>query len=122
MKGPTVSRLKAVSTLQLPEGEISRPDEAAVIEGDPVFTTWPCLDGAVHCGLWMATPGEHKVARDDRTLEQFYILEGEIELHEKGHDVPQRYQAGDLVVIEPNFQGIWRTLSTVKKVYFTTAV
>lgn len=117
-----MSRLKSVSTIDLSNGEVSRPDPAIVLKGDPEFTTWPFVSETIHSGVWMATPGEHKVARDGSTLEQFYILEGEIELHEQGTDVARRYSAGDLVVIEPNFHGVWRTLSTVRKVYFTVNI
>lgn len=117
-----MSLLKSISTHSLGEAEISRPESALVIKGEPEFRTWSCFEDKVYTGLWQATPGEHKVVRNAQTLEQFYILEGEIELHEEGYDAPQRFSAGDLVVIQPNFRGIWRTISTVKKVYFTVSV
>lgn len=117
-----MSCLKSISTHALGEAMLSKPDNAFAITGDPQFSTWSCFEDKVYSGVWMATPGEHKVERDAHTLEQFYILEGEIELHEDGEIEPQRFVAGDLVVIKPNFRGIWRTLSTVKKVYFTVGV
>ena len=117
-----MSLLNGISTRKLGEAAISRPDAAIVIKGDPEFRTWSCFEDKVYSGVWEATPGEHQVARDSRTLEQFYILEGEIELHEEGSESPQRFVAGDLVVIQPNFRGVWRTISTGKKGYFTVAI
>ncbi|WP_247879231.1 cupin domain-containing protein [Brucella sp. 6810] len=117
-----MSRLKSISTASLNDGQVSKPDPDIVLHGDPEFTTWPFIAETIQSGVWMATPGEHKVSRDGNTLEQFYILEGEIELHEQDIDVVRRYSAGDIVVIEPNFKGVWRTLSTVRKIYFTVKV
>lgn len=117
-----MSNLKSISTRVLGETVSSRPDAAMVLQGDPQFSTWPCFQGPISSGVWMATPGEHKVERDTDTLEHFFILEGDIELHETGQSDPQYFSAGDLVVIKPNFRGIWRTLTTVKKIYFTVNV
>lgn len=114
-----MSLLKSKSTHQLGEPVVSRPDPVVVLSGDPEFRTWSCLEEKAYAGVWQATPGTHKVARDANTLEQFYILEGEVELHEEGAEKAQKFSAGDLVVIQPNFRGTWRTISTVKKVYFT---
>lgn len=117
-----MSLLNSISTLTLGDAVVSRPDPSLVLEGDPVFSTWSCFEDSVYGGVWQATPGLHKVARNSSTLEQFYILEGEIELHEDGADAPQHFRAGDLIVIQPNFRGTWRTITTVKKVYFTVSV
>lgn len=114
-----MSHPQSLSIHALPEGLSARPDPERRISGNPEFTSWPLGSRLIDSGVWMATPGEHAMARDDKTLEHFYILEGEIELHDNRRDVTTRYGAGELVVIEPNFQGIWRTLSTVKKIYFT---
>jgi uncharacterized cupin superfamily protein len=111
-----------MSTRILGDAVVSRPNPASVLNGEPEFSTWSGYEGNVYAGVWQATPGQHKVVRGPTTIEQFYILEGEIELHEDGADAPQRFSAGDLVVIEPNFRGTWRTITTVKKVYFTVSI
>lgn len=113
-----MKRLKHTTPSTAGEGEPSRPDPASVMEGDPRFTSWPAIDGPVSSGIWAATPGLHRVIRDDSTIEQFYILEGEVELAEEGA-APLRFGPGDLVVIEPGFRGTWRTITPVRKVYFT---
>ncbi|HTO34408.1 MAG TPA: cupin domain-containing protein [Pararhizobium sp.] len=113
-----MSKLKHLRPSDAGEPIVDRPGPEKLLEGNPEFRSWPCRDGGkVHTGIWAATPGLHKVERDETGLEQFYILEGEVELTEEGSQ-PQRFGAGDLVVIEPNFRGTWRTISTVKKVYF----
>ncbi len=103
-------------------GHASQPASGLVLEGAPEFTTWSCFEGRVDSGIWAATPGKHRVIRDQNTLEHFYILEGEVELSEDGCDTPRRFGASDLVVIEPGFRGTWRTIKPVRKVYFTARV
>ena len=113
-----MSKLKYFRPSDAGEPVIDRPQPEKLLEGAPEFRSWPCADsGKVLTGIWSATPGMHKVERDESGLEQFYLLEGEVELTEEGGE-PQRFGAGDLVVIEPNFRGTWRTISPVKKVYF----
>ena len=108
------------STAGIPEFAAPAPDR--VLEGNPQFSTWPLSEiGGVSTGIWGATPGSHRVERDGSLLEQFYLLEGEMELIEDGLPA-QRFTAGDLVVIEPNFRGIWKTITPVKKVYFTNSL
>lgn len=99
-------------------GESQHPEPALVLEGAPEFTSWPALDGEVQSGVWAATPGLHRVIRDGSVREQFYILEGEIELAEDGGSSPRRFRAGDLVELGPDFRGTWRTITPVRKVYF----
>ncbi len=111
-----VSLLKQFSPHSLGEGVRSRPSESIVLEGTPQFTAWPSQDEPVQVGVWAATPGLHRVKRDATTWEQFYLLEGEIEITEEGHR-PRRFTAGDVVIIEPNFRGTWRTIAPVKKLY-----
>lgn len=111
-----VSLLKQFSPHSLGEGVRSRPSESIVLEGTPQFTAWPNQDEPVQVGVWAATPGLHRVKRDATTWEQFYLLEGEIEITEEGHR-PRRFTAGDVVIIEPNFRGTWRTIAPVKKLY-----
>ncbi len=117
-----MSNLKSYRPSEDTVPERAQPTPDRLIEGNPQFSTWPCSEvGGVHTGIWAATPGSHRVERDGSMLEQFYVVEGEIELIEDGLP-PQRFSAGDVVVIEPHFRGVWKTISTVKKVYFSTAV
>ncbi|MFC4625810.1 cupin domain-containing protein [Daeguia caeni] len=117
-----MSRLKGISTHELIATNVSRPDPARVLKGNPEFTTAPFYSSHVQSGIWTATPGEHRVSRDEKTHEHFYILEGEIELEEEGSNEVRKFGAGDLVVIEPSFRGIWRTLKPVRKLYFTVHI
>ncbi|WOC16366.1 cupin domain-containing protein [Pseudochrobactrum sp. MP213Fo] len=104
---------------QLGEGVAGSPKPGFELEGAPQFTNWSLLDEGLSTGIWQATPGHHKVIRDQSIIEAFLILEGEIELFEEGQDLPRRFGAGDLVVIHPGFKGSWRTQTTVRKLYCT---
>jgi len=115
-----VCKLKYARRADLGQGEPGLPDPALLIDGAPAFTTWPLIDGPIMTGTWSATPGHHRVVRDNNFIESFYILEGEIDLFEDGVPTPKRFGSGDLVVLEPGFTGSWKTVSAVKKVYFST--
>lgn len=95
-----------------------RPGPDRLLEGNPEFRSWSChQDGPLQAGFWAATPGLHRMDRNGAGVEHFYLLEGEIELTEDGA-APRRFAAGDLVRIDPDFQGTWRTISPVRKVFF----
>lgn len=117
-----MKHLKHATPSAFGPGEVSQPDPDRVIEGAPRFTLWPSIDGLISSGIWGSTPGLHRVVRDAHTVEQFYILEGEIELAEDGGEGPLRFGPGDLVMLEPGFQGTWRTITPVKKLYFTALI
>lgn len=114
-----ICKLKYARSVELGQGEEGQPDTALLIDGDPVFTTWPLIDGSIMAGTWSATPGHHRVIRDNNFIESFYIIEGEVELFEDGVPTPKRFGSGDLVVLEPGFTGSWKTVSAVKKIYFS---
>lgn len=113
-----MSLLKSFHHQDLGSGVASQPAPEVVVEGDPRFTAWPYLEGPVEIGVWAATPGTHRMARDSETWEQFHLIEGEIEITEEGQ-APRRFRAGDTVIVEPNFRGTWRTIAPVKKVYLS---
>ena len=117
-----MSKLKSFrpSTAGTPETAVPAPER--VLDGSPRFSTWPLSEVAgVHTGIWGATPGAHRVERDGSMIEQFYLMEGEIELIEDGLPA-QRFTAGDIVVIEPHFKGVWKTITPIKKIYFTKSL
>ena len=55
--------------------DITRPDPAKVITGDPVHSTWNLeeTDG-LYAGLWQSTPGKWRVSYSE--WEYFRILSG----------------------------------------------
>lgn len=95
--------------------EITRPDAAKVIAGDPVHTTWNIEDtDGLYCGLWQSTPGTWRVAYDE--WEYIHILSGHSILTDaKGHSTDLR--AGDSFIIRPGFSGTWQVLETTLKDY-----
>lgn len=116
-----MSLLQHFKLFDLGAGIQSSPPERKRLEGSPEFTTWPHQQKPVQTGVWAATPGIVELERDSKTWEQFYILEGEIEITEEGRE-PRRFAAGDSVVVEPNFRGTWRTIVAMKKIYIIAQV
>jgi uncharacterized cupin superfamily protein len=97
---------------------VERPGLDRLLEGNPEFRSWSSdPDEPLQVGFWAATPGLHRMDRTGAGIEHFYLLEGEIELTEDGA-APRRFATGDLVRIDPDFQGTWRTISPVRKIFF----
>lgn len=117
-----MSNLMHMNINMLGQGVAGVPDPDRLIDGKPHFTTWPLLDEGISTGIWDATPGHHRIIRDQSVIEAFFILKGEIELVEDGIPQPKRFSAGDLVVLRPGFTGSWRTLSLVRKFYCTATI
>ena len=99
--------------------EVSRPDPAKVLAGDPVHSTWSVEErGSLYAGLWQSTPG--KWAVDYAEWEYVHILEGWSVL--TGEDgIAVTLQAGDSFVIRPGFRGTWEVLETTLKDYVILA-
>ncbi len=95
--------------------EISRPDPAKVLAGDPVHTTWNLEDqGGLYCGLWQSTPGTWRVSYSE--WEYFHILEGHSILTDQ-NKTATHLRAGDSFMIRPGFEGTWQVIETTLKDY-----
>lgn len=95
--------------------EISRPDPAKVLSGDPVHTTWSQEDkNGLYCGMWQSTPGKWKTSYAE--WEYVYIHQGHSILTDaKGQETHLR--AGDSFIIRPGFSGTWDCVETTLKDY-----
>jgi len=94
-----------------------------LLEGAPVFRTWP-LDTAkangegwtsIHSGIWEATPGT-TVSIKGESYEFCHILEGRCEISEDGGET-RVFGPGDSFLLKPGFIGRWKTLETLRKIY-----
>ena len=95
--------------------EITRPDPAAVIAGDPVHSTWNIEDRAgLYCGLWQSTPGTWKVSYSE--WEYVYIHQGHSILTDAAGQATH-LRAGDRFIIRPGFAGTWQVVETTLKDY-----
>lgn len=95
--------------------DVSRPDPAKVIAGDPVHSTWNLEDvDGLYCGLWQSTPGTWRVHYDE--WEYIYIHSGHSILTNVA-GIAQHLHAGDSFVIRPGFSGTWQVLETTLKDY-----
>lgn len=96
--------------------ELSGPDPANLISGDPVFTSWDIetAPGGISAGRWQTTPG--KWYFENTYWEYFRIISGVSILTEEGQE-PVTLRAGDSVVLRDGFKGIWECVETTLKDY-----
>lgn len=108
---PTVQKLDTATT----PPDITRPDAAKVVSGDPVHSTWNhyAQDG-LYCGIWQSTVGAWRVQYDE--WEYVNILSGHSILHgADGRAV--HLHAGDRWIIPPGFVGVWEVVEVTVKDY-----
>jgi uncharacterized cupin superfamily protein len=86
-----------------------------VLEGSPLTVAHLDYnrDDKVFAGEWTATPGAWRVSYDE--WEFCHILEGACELIGDEDGVARRFEAGDSLIIEPGFVGVWRVLAPMRK-------
>lgn len=95
--------------------EITRPDPAKVLSGDPVHTTWNLEDrDGLYCGIWQSTPGAWRISYDE--WEYCRILAGVSVITETG-GAAHRLVVGDSFILRPGFRGTWQVLDTTIKDY-----
>ena len=99
--------------------EITRPDPARVILGDPVHTTWNIEDrDGLYCGLWQSTPGTWRVSYAE--WEYVYIHAGHSVLTD-ADGVKTTLKAGDSYILRPGYSGTWQVIETTLKDYVIKA-
>lgn len=97
------------------EAEVSRPDPAKVVSGDPVHTTWNVEErDGLYCGVWESTPGKWRIVYEE--WEFCHILSGVSVLTEDG-GAARSVKAGDAFVLRPGFKGTWEVIETTRKEY-----
>lgn len=97
------------------EVEVSRPDPAKVLSGDPVHSTWNIEErDGLYCGIWQSTPGKWRISYDE--WEYCRILEGVSVLEEEGGSA-LTVRAGDSFILRPGFKGTWEVIETTRKDY-----
>lgn len=95
--------------------QVTRPDAAKIIAGDPVHTTWNVEDrDGLYCGLWQSSPGTWRISYDE--WEYMHILAGmSVVTDTAGNATTLR--AGDSYIIRPGFVGVWEVVETTLKDY-----
>lgn len=95
--------------------EISRPDPAKLLSGDPVHTTWNIEDAhGLFCGLWQSTPGKWRANYTE--WEYVYIHSGHSILTDAAGQ-QTHLKSGDSYIIRPGFEGTWEVVQTTLKDY-----
>jgi uncharacterized cupin superfamily protein len=99
--------------------EVSRPDPAIVLAGDPVHTTWNLeTRGNLYSGLWHSTEGTWRCSYSE--WEYVHILEGISVLTQTDGTVTE-LKAGDSFIIRPGFEGTWTVVEPTLKDYVILA-
>ena len=99
--------------------EISRPDPARLLAGDPVHSSWTIEErGNIFCGMWQSTPGKWRISYDE--WEYCRILSGRSVIRDdKGGE--WAIGAGDSFILRPGFKGSWQVIETTRKDYVIQA-
>lgn len=93
--------------------EVSRPDRAKVIAGDPVHSTWLIEDRApLFAGIWRSSPGAWRVRYDE--WEYFAVLSGHGRLIDSNGQVTM-LAPGGRHVIRPGFEGTFEVFEELTK-------
>jgi uncharacterized protein len=102
-----------LSTVEPEEGA---PAPERLLDGDPRFLTWNLEEAGngLYAGVWQSTPGTWRVSYDE--WEYFSILEGYSILTEDG-GAPVHLRAGDRMIVQPGFKGVWQVVETTRKDY-----
>ena len=94
---------------------VGAPPADRVLRGQPRFTSWDLVErDGLYAGIWEATPGAWRVVYDE--WEYCHILSGHSILTDDDGTVTT-LRAGDSIVIEPGFRGIWEVIETTRKDY-----
>ena len=95
--------------------EISHPDSAKVIAGNPEHRTWNLEErDGLYCGLWQSTPGTWTISYDE--WEYCHILSG-VSVLTDADGTAQTVRAGDSFVLRPGYVGTWCVVETTLKEY-----
>lgn len=91
------------------------PAPERIVRGQPRFTSWDIVErDGLFAGIWESTPGAWRVSYDE--WEYCHILSGHSVL--TGDDgTVMTLRAGDSIVIEPGFSGVWDVIETTRKDY-----
>ena len=92
-------------------------DPGRIVSGSPeacVRNGYSSSDDRRHVGLWDCSPGSWRVSYDE--WEYCLILSGKVRLTGDDNTVIEA-SAGDSLVLEPGYSGVWEVLEPTRKLY-----
>ncbi len=98
-----------------PEAETIAPEKLK--SGDPATTLWHAFTDQTdqfHVGHWASEPCEIRVSYSENEL--CVLTRGEVELTDI-HGVKHNFAKGDAFVIPAGFEGLWKSITAVEKIY-----
>jgi uncharacterized cupin superfamily protein len=100
------------------EPKTATTSPAELIAGDGMTRTWQGFasgDAVVTSGIWESEPFSKTKSHPD-SMEFCFIIEGQVELSDsQGHTAS--FGPGDAFVVQPGFDGVWRSVTRVRKYY-----
>lgn len=93
------------------------PPRERVLSGEPRSRTWNAYesaDGKTFGGVWESTPGSWRIAYDE--WESCTLLAGR-SIVTPDNGTPIELGAGDSLILEPGFTGVWTVVETTRKTY-----
>ncbi len=101
------------------EGVVTAFPAEDMTSGNPNTTMWTAFSGpatSVISGIWESEAFEKRMSRP-AMVEYFYILEGQVRLTDEDGN-SEVFGAGQGVMIKPGFDGVWESLTKVRKHFF----
>jgi uncharacterized protein len=116
-----VDRIKSLSHAPAFAPQVTPTAAAVLVSGNGDTKTWPAFvspDGFVTSGVWESEAFCKKKSHPD-SMEFCYILEGRVDISDTQGNVAS-FGAGDAFIVEAGFDGMWESLTRVRK-YFVIA-
>ncbi|MGM0987786.1 MAG: cupin domain-containing protein [Pseudomonadota bacterium] len=117
----SIKNVKKLSLSSLSDGNRAKTPKSALLTGDGEVVTWfgfTSEDGTTVSGIWSSEPFSKKKAHPDE-MEFCYLIEGDVKLTDSEGN-SQVFSAGEALVVTPGFDGIWESVSHVKKYFVIT--
>ncbi len=97
-------------------GEASETPPELLLSGVATTHSWEAFSNArVNCGIW-ESEAFSKIKLHPTSMEYCFILEGEVKLTDS-QGASQLFRTGDAFVVEPGFDGVWESITRVRKHY-----
>ncbi|MEX0976342.1 MAG: cupin domain-containing protein [Woeseia sp.] len=111
-----MNHITRVNDISENPGDASETPPELLLSGISTTRSWDAYSNArVNCGVW-ESEAFSKVKQHPTSLEYCFILEGEVKLTDS-QGASQFFKAGDAFVVEPGFDGVWESLTKVRKHY-----
>lgn len=110
--------IRPIATTSSTPGVSAATPAHTLLNGNGITTAWSFFEAeksSVHCGIWESEPFSKLKSHPDE-MEFCYLIEGQVKISDR-HGNSSEFNAGDAFVVEPGFDGVWESLTRVRKYY-----